>query len=165
MGERGPAPDLFSARSDRNGRMAGVVYLPAEGCRKRAPKYPLTAFADSSAHGVAAAVDAREQVVWRQVWHLPQAVAWHMPRYSYLVQTVAMYVRALVRSEQSDATAADRNVVLRFADMVGLTPNGLARLGWVIQDDGVQAARPVLHVVGGVNDPRDEWDRLNGEVE
>lgn len=164
MGERGPAPDLFSGRSDRNGRMARVTYLPAKGCSKRAPKFPLTAFEGGATHD-AGAVNAREQAVWRQVWHLPQAVAWHMPRYSYLVQTVAMYVRALVRSEQSDATAADRNVVLRFADMVGLTPNGLARLGWVIQDDGVQASRPALHVVGGVNDPRDEWEQLNGEVE
>ena len=112
------------------------------------------------------ALDAREKEVWRQLWHLPQAVAWHMPEYAYLVQTVAMYTRAVVRAEQSFANAADRTVLLRYADMIGMTPNGLARLGWLIVEDDEPNTKPQLHVVtpSAYTDPRDEWEAMEEDV-
>ena len=170
MGMRGPAPDLFSGRSERNGRTAGIIRLPARGCRKRAPKYPLTPLVQLAGEQddveSLRALDVREHEVWRELWHLPQAVAWHMPEYAYLVQTVAMYTRAVVRAEQSFANAADRTVLLRYADMIGMTPNGLARLGWLIVEDDEPNTKPQLHVVtpSAYTDPRDEWEEMEEDV-
>ena len=163
---RGGVPDLFSGRSERNGRTAGIVRLPAKGCRKRAPALPLTPLVklagDDDDMAALEALDAREKEVWRELWHLPQAVAWHMPEYAYLVQTVAMYTRAAVRAEQSFANAADRTVLLRYAEMIGMTPNGLARLGWLIVDADENGTKPQLHVVtpSAYTDPRDEWEEM-----
>lgn len=171
---RGRAPDLFSGRSESNGRLAKALRLPAKGCRKRVPKWPLTPLVDLAGddgdRAALSVMDAREQTVWRQLWRLPQAVAWHMPEYAYLVQTVAMYTRAAVRAEQSAANAADRTVLLKYADMIGLTPNGLARLGWLIVGDEEHARTFAdgLHVVhggGGAYDPRDEWSGLDDDGE
>ena len=167
---RGGVPDLFSGRSERNGRTASIVRLPAKGCRRRAPAFPLTPWVKLAGDGddMAAleALDAREKEVWRQLWHLPQAVAWDMPEYAYLVQTVAMYTRAAVRAEQSCANAADRTVLLRYADMIGMTPNGLARLGWLIVEDDEPNTKPQLHVVtpSAYTDPRDEWEEMEEDV-
>jgi len=45
---------------------------------------------------------------------------------------VALYVKAVVVAEGPKATAADRNVVIRLMDGLGLTVGGLARCRWII---------------------------------
>ena len=67
----------------------------------------------------------RERELWRDLWRLPQAIAWHMPRYQYMFTTIALYVRQFVLCESSEAKAADRTALARYADTIGLTPQGL----------------------------------------
>lgn len=69
------------------------------------------------------------------LWKLPQAIAWHMPKYRYLFNTVALYCRQFVLCETADAKAADRATLARYADTIGLTPQGLRLNGWTIVDD------------------------------
>ena len=64
----------------------------------------------------------RERALWRDLWKLPQAIAWHMPKYRYLFNTVALYCRQFVLCETADAKAADRATLARYADTIGLTP-------------------------------------------
>jgi hypothetical protein len=45
---------------------------------------------------------------------------------------VALFVRAVVVAEGRKATAADRTVVLRHMDGLGLTQGGLAKNRWII---------------------------------
>ena len=152
----GPPPDLFSGRSERLGVTEKVLTLPAEGCSKRAPKWEPNS--DSSDAG--RRLNAREEQIWRNVWHLPQAVAWHMPEYAYLKPIVRMYVVACAVAETEQATAADRTVVLKYAEQIGLTTAGLRRLYWHIANTDTKSSAPRLHVVQGGLDPRDEWERL-----
>ena len=83
---------------------------------------------------------AREETVWKELWKTPQAIAWHMPQFAYLFSTVALYVRQFVICESSDAKAADRATLARYADIIGLTPQGLRLNNWSIIDD---EAKPV----------------------
>jgi hypothetical protein len=46
-----------------------------------------------------------------------------------------MYVRTMVVCESSEATAADKGAIHRFADQIGLTPAGLKENGWAIARD------------------------------
>ena len=57
-----------------------------------------------------------------------------------LFSTVALYVRQFVICESSDAKAADRATLARYADIIGLTPQGLRLNNWSIIDD---EAKPV----------------------
>lgn len=65
---------------------------------------------------------------------LPQAIAWHMPECAYLFNTVALYVRQFRLCESGEAKAADRATLQRYADTIGLTPQGLKMNGWRIVD-------------------------------
>jgi hypothetical protein len=77
----------------------------------------------------------RERELWGELWKLPQAIAWHMPEFAYLFNTVALYCRQFVICESPDAKAADRSTLQRYADTIGLTPQGLKLNGWQIVDD------------------------------
>jgi hypothetical protein len=46
--------------------------------------------------------------------------------------------------ESSEATAADKNSLHRFADQIGLTTAGLAEMGWKVAPDEL-AARAASH--------------------
>lgn len=143
----GPMPDLQSARSDARGIAQDAVMLPASGYKYRPVKFPLAAYQVMDVwkdeDGLHREVDqsasekwaAREFQLWKELWKLPQAVAWHMPQYSYLIGTVALYVRQFVICESPDAKAADRTVLQRYADTIGLTPQGLKLNNWRIYDD------------------------------
>jgi hypothetical protein len=52
-----------------------------------------------------------------------------------------MWVRTAVICESSEAQAADKNSLHRFADQIGLTPAGLAGNGWAIAADQVTEKR------------------------
>lgn len=115
----GPQKDENSLESTRQ----GVVFtaLPAEGFAGEAPDFPLPGVTD------------RELEVWAQAWRTPQAAAWSVQSWRH--RTVAMWVRWSVRMEASDASAALGNVVVRFADQIGMTPAGLKENGWKIAED------------------------------
>jgi hypothetical protein len=117
----GPQPDPGSLRSSKRG--LAFRSLPIDGYGGGAPDWPLPDQSD------------REAVVWERVWRSPQADAWADEPWRW--HTVAMYVRWLVRMEDSEASAALGNVVVRFADQVGMTPAGLRENGWVIGDGDV----------------------------
>ena len=75
-----------------------------------------------------ARVAEREAELWESAWRTPQACAWSLEPWRW--QTVAMWVRTFVICESSEATAADKGSVHRFADQIGLTPAGLRENGW-----------------------------------
>jgi len=115
----GPPPDEGSLTSARKGIV--LSDLPAEGYLGEVPTYPLP-------HAT-----GRELEVWRDAWRTPQAVAWSVQPWRH--RTVALWVRWSVRMEAEDASAALGNVVVRFADQIGLTPAGLKENGWKIATD------------------------------
>lgn len=132
----GPAPDPNSARS----AIRGVKYriLPACGFDGRAPKFPLPD------------VSKREAQVWREAWKSPQAVAWIDEPWRW--RTVALWVRWSVRMESDDASAALGNVVVRFADQIGMTPAGLRENGWQIGELEAAGSDGSGDVLGNVVD-------------
>lgn len=121
----GPQPDENSLKSANK----GVVFtaLPAEGYDGEPPEFPLPS------------MTAREFAVWEQAWKTPQAAAWSMQPWRW--RTVAMWVRWSVRMEDPEASAALGNVVVRFADQIGMTPAGLKENGWKIATDEVAERR------------------------
>lgn len=136
----GPAADPSSLRSAAR----GLVFrpLPASGFDGDAPSFPLPDPCE------------RELVVWGEAWRTPQACAWVDEPWRW--RTVAMWVRWSVRMEADDASAALGNVVVRFADQIGLTPAGLRENGWSIaavsevSDEEADAARSALTVLDGI---------------
>lgn len=122
-----------------------VTVLPAEGHDGEVPEFPLMArrvmrweFEDKRKFQVldeeeTAAVAEREQELWAQVWTYPQAAAWELEPWRW--NTVAMWVRTFVICESSEATAADKSSVHRFADQIGLTPSGLTENAWQVARD------------------------------
>lgn len=153
----GPQPDPSSERSDRRGFK--LTALPAEGFTGSAPDFPLPErkvfFSETDENGrsvrvfdgaATAQVAEREQSMWAWAWSTPQACAWSMPSESWRLPMVAMWVRTFVLCESSEATAADKNSLHRFADQVGMTPAGLRENGWAVAVDEVgerAAVRPV----------------------
>lgn len=79
----------------------------------------------------------RELELWRELWRLPQAVAWE--RLLWL-REVAQYVRWKVLGESGDLDAAKE--ARQLADRLGLSPLALLRLRWEIVDQmpGVRPA-------------------------
>ena len=139
-----PSSDAFQKRA------AGLFALPAAGYRRRHPKFPLLPYVvmveyqDEDGRHREKDVDAserwnrRESEVWDELWHLPQGFAWSRPQYKYLQHSVALYVRQYVLCESSGARAADRTTLCRYADVIGLTPQGLRINGWRIVADEVE---------------------------
>ena len=143
----GPAPDPNSARSDRRG--LAFVTLPSEGYGGEAPPFPLPKrliwnewFEGSGRdrerrreleEASTEATWEREVELWVWAWTTPQACAWALEPWRWY--SVAMWVRTFVICEGSEATAADKNALHRFADQVGLSPAGLKENGWAIARD------------------------------
>lgn len=139
----GPAADPNSLRSAK--KSVALTPLPSGGYDGEPPRFPLMTFTvrrweqeDKRRYQVTD-VEAteefrqREVALWEQVWTFPQAVAW--AREPWRWQAIAMWVRTAVVCESSDATAADKGAIHRFADQIGLTPAGLKENGWVIAHD------------------------------
>ncbi|MER6942504.1 hypothetical protein ABT294_00650 [Nonomuraea sp. NPDC000554] len=101
--------------------------LPAEGYDGEPPEFPLPL------------ATGRELEVWAEAWSTPQAAAWSVQAWRW--RAVAMWVRWSVRMEAEDASAALGNVVIRYADQIGLTPAGLKENGWKIAEDDLAAKR------------------------
>ena len=122
---RGPGTPQPGSENDLR-RRRGALVLPRAGYRGQAPAFPLPASTD------------REGDVWRLLWRSPQAAAWADESWRWYA--IAMYVRWSVRMEAEDASAALGNVVVRFADQIGLTPAGLKENDWVLEER--ERARP-----------------------
>ena len=154
----GPQVDPNSARSDARGLR--FLALPASGFTGERPAFPLPPRvvmrwvqegkarwqepdAQATAH-----VAEREADLWAWAWRTPQAHAWAMPSESWRLQAIAMWVRTSVVCESSDAKAADRGSLHRFADQIGLTPAGLKENGWMVKADDLADRRvdPVVEV-------------------
>lgn len=147
----GPKADPSSARSDRRGY--SLTALPAEGYDGPVPPWPLmkravhySEFVDK--HPVrmvdleaTEAIAEREADLWAWVWRTPQACAWSLPSEAWRLHTIAMWVRTMVLCESSDATAADKNSLHRFADQIGMTTAGLAEMGWRVKADDLAEKR------------------------
>lgn len=86
-------------------------------------------------------VHGREHELWAWAWRTPQASAWALPSESWRLHSIAMWVRTYVLCESSEATAADKGSLHRFADQIGLTPAGLKENGWAIAADEIGAKR------------------------
>ena len=104
-----------------------LTALPAEGYQGATPDYPLPL------------ASIREIEVWDEVWQTPQAAAWSVQKWRW--RTVALWVRWSVRMEAEDASASLGNVVIRYADQIGLTPAGLKENGWKIAEDDLATRR------------------------
>lgn len=156
----GPQKQEHSGRSDRAGFT--LTALPSEGYRGEVPDFPL---AKVSVYDVyfedkkrvkefdADATQARwerELDLWSWAWSTPQACAWSVEPWRWFA--VAMWVRTSALCESSEATAADKNSLHRFADQIGLTPAGLKENGWKIAADEVADRRP--EVEPEADDPR-----------
>ena len=145
----GPAKDPKSGRSDRLGFSATA--LPSEGFKGDVPAFPLgkvSVYFIYKADGkVVREFDedatqeryTRELELWAWAWSTPQAVAWEREPWRW--HSVAMWTRTAVVCESSEAQAADKNSLHRFADQIGLTPAGLAGNGWAIAPDEVGERR------------------------
>jgi hypothetical protein len=144
----GPQPVEGSRDSDRKG--FSLSALPPSGYDGEAPDFPLPGrrvyrwefedkrrfqVLDLDATGVVA---ERELEMWAWAWTTPQAAAWSQEAWRYPL--IAMWVRTYVICEGSDATAADKGSLHRFADQIGLTPAGLKENGWKIAEAPKAAA-------------------------
>jgi len=146
----GPQPDPDSLRSAKRGYV--LAALPSEGYAGPVPDFPLkriTVYWEYwdkgekvrvADHDASEARWEREQALWAWAWATPQACAWSLEPWRW--QAVAMWVRTTALCESSDATAADKNSLHRFADQIGLTPAGLKENGWAISKDELGERRP-----------------------
>ncbi|MBW3079873.1 hypothetical protein [Bifidobacterium saguinibicoloris] len=116
-----------------------LASLPNGGYDGQPPAFPLERYRVNGPDGpdekAMRSFRKRELALWRQLWKSPQAWAWSMPQYSYLCWDIAMYCRLMVLAGESTATAADRGLIPRYADRIGLSAAGLAALGWQITPD------------------------------
>lgn len=151
----GPRPNENSGRSDRRGYT--LTALPAEGYSGPVPDFPLPKrfiwnewFEGSGRDrekrreidaGASESTWERELELWAWLWATPQACAWSMPSESWRLHTIAMYVRTFVICEGSEATAADKGSLHRFADQIGMTTAGLSEMGWKVAVDETAARR------------------------
>lgn len=156
----GPQINPNSLRSAS--REIRLTALPSEGYDGDVPDFPLMRFAvyrwefedkrrfqvlDSEA---TEAFAEREAELWEMAWSYPQACAWSLEPWRW--NTVAMWVRTQVVCESSEATAADKGAIHRFADQIGLTPAGLKENGWAIAVD--QLAQQVAKKVAEAGTPK-----------
>lgn len=146
----GPSADPLSGRSDARG--VRLAALPREGFRGEVPPFPLgkvDVFYTYKGEGGKPVREfdedatqerfARELELWAWAWSTPQACAWEVEPWRWY--TVAMWVRTAAVCESSEAQAADKNSLHRFADQIGLTPAGMRENGWALAADEVQAKR------------------------
>lgn len=162
----GPSAQEGSGRSDQRGY--SLTALPAEGFDGEPPAWPLmkrnvyyTEYVDKKPErhlddDATEAVAEREAGLWAWAWTTPQACAWSMPSERWRLHTIAMWVRTMVICESSEATAADKNSLHRFADQIGMTTAGLAEMGWKVAVDETagKRAEKSAPVEDDADDPR-----------
>jgi hypothetical protein len=78
---------------------------------------------------------AAQRALWRELWAAPQAVQWDDSASTLLALYVA-HVSAVLAGTAAAWQAAEAR---QLADRMGLTPSGMASLGWRIADPGETA--------------------------
>ena len=73
---------------------------------------------------------------WRELWEMPQAVAWE--RLGCL-REVALYCRLAIEAEDGDLRAGKDMVAL--GDRLGCTPMAMVKLRWEIAPDQIAQRR------------------------
>ena len=127
MAGMGPAPKPADQRRRRNVKPVAMK-LPAGGRVGPVPKFPIPLF-DSGADSVQRQVRKLEAELWKELWRLPQAVAWEQIGYT---REVAQYVRWKVRGELGELEAAKE--ARQLSDRLGLSPLAMLRNQWAIDD-------------------------------
>lgn len=157
----GPPPVEGSRDSERKGYVLSA--LPPAGYGGEVPEFPLMPFtvyrwAHDGDHRYQVRDDdatdqfrERETELWATAWTYPQACAWSLESWRW--QSVAMWTRTAVVCESSEATAADKGAIHRFADQIGLTPAGLKENGWKIAEPDTPTAE-LAHPDEDEDDPR-----------
>lgn len=77
-----------------------------------------------------------EAILWKELWSLPQAVAWERLGWT---RDVAQYVRHKTLGELGDLDAAKE--ARQWSDRLGLSPMAMLRLRWVVVADETAARR------------------------
>ena len=109
----GRAPNPASLRQDAS----TWVHLPVSGRKSAPPPWPLPLSTK------------RSLALWTSEWMRPQALMWEALGQHL---EVALYVQSVIVAEGPKASAADRGLVLRQMDYLGLTVGGLAKNRWLI---------------------------------
>lgn len=99
-------------------RRRGLVVLPAE-CELPAPPLP------TGRKWLAA-----EKRLWEELWSSPQATQWD----DSFAASVASYVVHTVAVFRGKAAAWQATEARHLGDRLGLTPQGLAALGWALAE-------------------------------
>jgi hypothetical protein len=166
----GPPPDPNSLKSAKRG--LSFTALPAAGHDGDVPDFPLPRvpvfdiwFEGKERHkdlNLEATKHRfeRELELWAWAWRTPQAAAWAAE--PWRADSVAMWVRTRVICESSDATAADKGSLHRFADQIGLTPAGLAFNGWKIASDQLAEKRAEKAPAPSAPSAKDRMRALRG---
>lgn len=121
----GPPPDPNSLHRERDAAKVTWHVLPRQ-CDTPAPRWPLPTTSPA------------ETAMWKHVWTLPQAAMWRQQRQE---AEVASYVRHALRADAPDASATDRQLVMRMRDSLGLTTAALLRNHWRIEPEAEAATR------------------------
>lgn len=135
MAGRGPAPKDPAQRRRRNKTSTGMR-LPSEGRKGRPPKFPLPPLVVKGSDDDTDEAREIESGLWRDLWSLPQAVAWDRLGY---VHEVALYCRHMTLAERGDLEAA-KEARMR-SDRLGLTPSSMRSLQWEIVEDELAGRR------------------------
>ncbi len=104
----------------RHKRSRDLVTLPQE-CTLPAPKLP-----------AGRAWSAAERALWRDLWSAPQASQWD-DSYAAAVAQYVVHACAVVAGEAAGWQAQECRYL---GDRLGLTPAGLASLGWRLSEPG-----------------------------
>ncbi len=117
----GPSPNALKPTSRHRGRVA--LLPPAAAAR--VPAMPK-----------GREWSQQERVLWRDLWRSPQASQWSEPFES----AVAMYVVHACAVVAGTAVAWQAQEARHLADRLGLTPQGMASLGWTLSGQPTPAS-------------------------
>jgi hypothetical protein len=102
-----------------------LTVLPAAGCTLAVPKMPR-----------GREWTAEERALWHELWRLPQATMWDD---SYAA-SISMYIASVSAVLAGTAAGWQAAEARQLGDRLGLTPEGLRALGWIIEGDAEAGA-------------------------
>lgn len=134
-----PLPeDMVTAAKLRVAREQAEDLAEAQACGKPIDEWKLIRLQEKVAlyEHVVAIQRKTELALWRELWKLPQAVAWERTGYT---REVAKYVRLTVLAESGDLNAGKE--ARQWSDRLGLNDLALLRLRWEVARDEVAQQR------------------------
>ena len=130
----GPGRQEGSVRHGRSPDRSGIVHLPAGGRDGDPPDWPLPG-----------RMTTWERGRWAAEWRRPQAVMWE--QLGMEIQ-VAIYVHSLRLAMGPRAAAGRTKDLSTQMASLGLVPEAMKRLGWVIDAPAPSAATPARRAPG-----------------